>query len=551
MSQLLYDFDYESNRISLIQAVLLLTRYYEKPDDPKDTYYWMSMAVNTAYAIGLNHITVESAAGGKHARLRRRIWWVTYMRDRLIALGLRRPMLIRPEDYSVPMLTQEDFSLEAIPDSVSCIPSGCSVARDVEKQRQLASMCIEKAKLCLCMGDVLEKHYYIANHEQSAANDKTTTLLLPRIPDLTVDEVQSCHNDLVRWQNELPPEANYSLKSSRNPSIDLHRSLLHMIYFTVVSTLHRPRAPCSLAASQKISSDGTELLYVSSGHVRRAAAGLASISRFLDSLGLATRLPVTGVSALLSALIVYLFNIKAVNEAKDRSSILGFSRCMQVMIQLRDLYVAADHGTAILEAACDKLDIKLSFVGTGEAGPLKAEVVTTVQDLVDAGIKLERTKKIETKARMDSLCNDTSASNDVDDINTTEYTFPSTLNMPPELLLRRSNAMPTNQCGSLVDKDMYCDSTESQMKQPLTDHQSKHGSSAVITPITGNELFEPPKGPRIETSGTTVLEEDMNFFFDFNNFDGEGTIVPDGEREGQSDLIQMLEESEIHQNYPK
>jgi hypothetical protein len=51
---LLYDFDYESDRLILIQALLLMIYWYETPDDQKDTWHWMGMAISLAYTIGLH-----------------------------------------------------------------------------------------------------------------------------------------------------------------------------------------------------------------------------------------------------------------------------------------------------------------------------------------------------------------------------------------------------------------------------------------------------------------------------------------------------------------
>jgi HSP20 family molecular chaperone IbpA len=44
-------------------------------------------------------------------KLWKRIWWSCFMRDRLVALGMRRPTRIKAEDYDVPMLREEDFEV--------------------------------------------------------------------------------------------------------------------------------------------------------------------------------------------------------------------------------------------------------------------------------------------------------------------------------------------------------------------------------------------------------------------------------------------------------
>ena len=112
---MLYDFDYESDRVSLVQALLLLTYYYETPDDQKDTWHWMGVATSVAHTIGLHRNPENTNLDPKRAKLWKRIWWSTYMRDRLIALGMRRPTRIKTEDFDVPMLTLDDFEICASP----------------------------------------------------------------------------------------------------------------------------------------------------------------------------------------------------------------------------------------------------------------------------------------------------------------------------------------------------------------------------------------------------------------------------------------------------
>ena len=52
------------------------------------------------------------------------------MRDRLIALGMRRPTRIRIEDYDIPTLNEDDFDIFALPENITIIPIECTLARD-------------------------------------------------------------------------------------------------------------------------------------------------------------------------------------------------------------------------------------------------------------------------------------------------------------------------------------------------------------------------------------------------------------------------------------
>ncbi|KAL6703186.1 hypothetical protein ACN47E_010115 [Coniothyrium glycines] len=392
-TRILYDFDYESDRVSLVQALLLLTYYYETPDDQKDTWHWMGVATSVAHTIGLHRNPDNTNLDSRRVKLWKRIWWSTYMRDRLIALGMRRPTRIKSEDFDVPMLTLDDFEIAPLPENITCIPADCRVARDVDVQRQLAVMCIEKARLCLCISHVLSKQYCVLNNNHGPQNDRTTMMLLPKKLDSENSEVKLCDEKLQRWVAELPEDAKYSDTPSGIAAIDLAKSLLHMVFFTTLSALHRPQVlpnsqggPASTPAKINVES---ELLDVSRRNVRRAASAITSIAQRLDTSGLVKFLPTTGVTVLLPAIIIHLLDIKAPEEETRRSSLRGFCQCMAVMGKLRDLYAAADYSVAFLEAAIRKAGIHVAPTAVQTSPMPKPSPVTTVEDLVDAGRRLD------------------------------------------------------------------------------------------------------------------------------------------------------------------
>ncbi|KAI9713863.1 MAG: hypothetical protein M1820_000593 [Bogoriella megaspora] len=361
-ARLLYDFDYEIDRISLVQGLLLLTYYYETPDDSKDTWHYMGLAISLAHTIGLHRNPERSSMDAKRKKLWRRIWWSLYMRDRLIALGMRRPTRIKSEDFDVPALTIDDFELAALPDQVTCISSACVLARDVEKQRQLAIICIEKTKLCLCISQILSTQYSVLNNNQGILSDdgntRTTMMLLPKKLDSQANEIQMCDEELQKWYKQLPPEAHYKHATvedtnNANKPIIVNRAMLHLVHFCALSALHRPQ----VLPSAPSHTTGADLLEVSRRKVRWAANEITDIAQNLCTLDLVKYLPTTGVTVLLPAIIIHLLDIKAPDEETRRSSLRGFCQCMQVMSKLRDNYAAADYSCAFLEAAIRKAEI--------------------------------------------------------------------------------------------------------------------------------------------------------------------------------------------------
>ncbi|RDW89184.1 hypothetical protein BP6252_01216 [Coleophoma cylindrospora] len=377
-ARVLYDFDYEVDRVSLVQSLLLMTYWYETPDDQKDTWHWMGVAISLAHTIGLHRNPEKSNMEPNKKKLWKRIWWSCFMRDRLVALGMRRPTRVKDEDYDVPMLNEEDFELMSLPDHVTIISRDCTVVRDVEAQRELAQMCIAKAKLCLCISHVLGAQYSVLVKHQGMQGQEGSTrssvMLFPKKLDQT-DEVKQCDVELNDWINELPPACLYSNDIAPGASgapLFVQRSLLHMVYFTTLSALHRPQV---LPAAETIEPDKCrELQDLSRKKVREASREITRISQDLHTLGLEKYLPTTGVTVLLPAIIIHLLDIKSCNDEARQAAMEGFCQCMLVLEKLRDNYSSADFATQFLEAAIRKADIDV-VMGRGQEKFRQAEMV--------------------------------------------------------------------------------------------------------------------------------------------------------------------------------
>jgi hypothetical protein len=343
-----------------------MTFWYETPDDQKDSHHWMGIAVSLSHTIGLHRNPERSNMDLKQRRLWKRIWWATYMRDRLIALGMRRPTRIKNEDFDVPMLTIDDFQFSTLISQTSCIPPSCKIMQDMSIQRDLAVMCIEKAKLCICISHVLSTQYSVLhnNHgmQSNEGTTRTTMMLVARKDDPEKCSVKTCDEELKQWKANIAPEAKYkpstlSELTAGKGTVALHRSLLHMIYLATLSALHRPQVlPSTAAPSRKMAS---EVLDTSRRTVRFAANRLTAVAQNLNEHDLIRCLPTSGITVLLPAIIIHLLDIKAPDEATRRASLQGFCQCMQILNKLRDIYAAADYSTAFLEAAIRKAEITL------------------------------------------------------------------------------------------------------------------------------------------------------------------------------------------------
>ena len=351
--QLLYDFDYESDRITLIQALLLLTYWYETPEDQKDTWHWMGVSLSIAHTIGLHRDLSNSSLSDGQKRLWKRIWWSLFMRDRLIALGMRRPTRVQNAHCNVPMLTPDDFETGAFPAEIIQALGSFTILQNEGHMTQLALMCIEKAKLCRTISHVMSTQYSILGTEGGNSRD-TTIMLVPRPTE--PNDLLACDTELEEWYDNLSPEVQYDSNSSNDEepqTLFVHRALLKMMYLTTLSALHRPQV---LPANPAPSVD-RETMAHSRVKVRDAAVEITDIAHQLQIRDLVRFLPTVGVTVLLPAVIIHLLDIKSSDEELRTASLSRFYQCMQVLTGLREMYASADFATVYLEAAIKKANL--------------------------------------------------------------------------------------------------------------------------------------------------------------------------------------------------
>ncbi|KAI1435942.1 fungal-specific transcription factor domain-containing protein [Xylaria sp. CBS 124048] len=359
-ARLLYDFDYESDRLLLVQGLLLMTYWYETPDDQKDTWHWMGVAISLGHTIGLHRNPANTNMPLKRQKLWKRIWWTCYMRDRLVALGMRRPTRIKTEDFDVPMLSEEDFDLEVLPDHIRAVGSDCELLRDLAMQRELAQMCVAKAKLSLSIGNMLKAQYSVLictkTHPDNMIN--STMMLLPNKQLDNMERIAQCDQALLNWVQSLPESCKYRPLSAldnqnKRRVLAVHRNLLHMVYFTTVSALHRPLfLPSSPRESHQTPSPVQQ--QVSRMRVYNSAAQITRMAAELNTLHLDKFLPTTSVTVILPAIIIHMIEMKNISPAVQAAAYKGFQQCMRVMDRLRGTYTAADYAVAFVLAAMRK-----------------------------------------------------------------------------------------------------------------------------------------------------------------------------------------------------
>lgn len=317
----------------------------------RDIWDWIGLCNIQAQSIGLNRDCSSSASNMDPStqRLRTRIWWCLYSRDRLIAMGLRRPTQVNEGGSDVPMLKLEDFDFEPYHPSVTSL-FACRQLEDISHQKRLASMFVEKTKLCQSLGRVLFAQY-APSQCQFGTTTRTTITLVPR--QASESELAKCSQRLDSWLRSLPRDAQF-IPDSRNTIKEgedvllLHSAMLRMLYHATISALHRPWA---LYYKPDQSKARQELTNTAHAKMRDSALGITNIIQGLSQLNLTRFLPQSGVTVILPAIVAHLMNCNSDNPTIRETSIQNFQKCVQVLQGLKDIYPAADMEVANIEAA--------------------------------------------------------------------------------------------------------------------------------------------------------------------------------------------------------
>ncbi|KAF4610381.1 hypothetical protein G7Y89_g15738 [Cudoniella acicularis] len=149
--KLLYDFDTTTDRLSIVQSLLLMTLYPAAASTTipgtKDNSHYLNLAISLSYSLGL-HRNTPLHQNLRKRKLERRIFWAAFVRDRKLGLQVssrhRSPVRIKREDCDMDMLSLDDFDLSREEND----------EKGSMRERIDAMTCVERAILCWCVDDV-------------------------------------------------------------------------------------------------------------------------------------------------------------------------------------------------------------------------------------------------------------------------------------------------------------------------------------------------------------------------------------------------------------
>ncbi|KAI9824032.1 MAG: Transcriptional activator of fatty acid utilization [Thelocarpon impressellum] len=308
----LYDANYEDDRVTIVQALILMGWYWEGPEDvTKNVFYWSRVATIVAQGSGMHRSVEGSQLSRADKRLWKRIWWTLFTRDRSVAVALGRPVHINTDDSDVEMVSEDDFNDDED-----------GQAGEYAADPLHVQFFLQYVKLCEIMGLVLSQQYSVAakGRRQNAI-------------DLTYSDMA-----LADWLQNCPREVYWERARHH-----FWAALLHSNYYTTLCLLHRAHMPpaTSQGGGLRNGQAADDNAYPSRNIAFQAAGMITAIIENLSRHDQLRYCPAFVVYSLFSALIMHVYQMRSsvpsiVSATQERMQV-----CMTALKDVSKVWLVA------------------------------------------------------------------------------------------------------------------------------------------------------------------------------------------------------------------
>ncbi|KAF5703218.1 cutinase transcription factor 1 alpha [Fusarium mundagurra] len=331
----LYDADYERDRITLVQSMLLMGWYWAGPDDiSKNMFYWSQSAIAVAQNFGLHRSMENSGLPISEQRLRRRVWWTLFTRDRALAVGLGQSVSINLDDCDVDLISDDDFIEHDGNDVDEYPPDPIHV-----------KFFVQYVKLCKLIGLVASKYSKLSGHGQGC------------------NDISSIGTALSKWNHECPVTMRWERSKHHFWS-----GILYLHYFSARCLLHRASSPRNRKTLQD-----TKQSYGSPDGTVRAANMITSIIEALSDRQQLRRCPPFIVHSLFSALVIHLHVSNTLSPSISRLAHRRLGTCLEAIKELAKVWAVGRTVLTMIETISG-LSSQEKPSRSSHCFPLKGEV---------------------------------------------------------------------------------------------------------------------------------------------------------------------------------
>ncbi|KAL4747945.1 fungal-specific transcription factor domain-containing protein [Aspergillus terricola var. indicus] len=314
-AKLLYRLESERCPISIIKGSLLLSLCSSPQIENPVNSLWLSIAVQHLRSMGAHFLRPQEGTTPSFDWLQlKRLWWVCLVRDRLIALGYRRPLQISDENLEAELAV---ISSEEVSNKLSQSEVHPSPVRQA-----LLFVFLAFCRLCIPLTRTLK---LIVTQE---LKDRSSAL----------KEADECAASLEFWlksTNNQLERLDWELRG--NDMIILHYHLVQ-IYFhaAYVQILNFRVMILNIALPEKNNTYRSSLLQTG-GAIQTSVEAIADSLYTLEQQGLVAYLPIAAVMCIVLPFVLHSMRVKLLPASKETpasrkrtESFLQLIRALQV-----------------------------------------------------------------------------------------------------------------------------------------------------------------------------------------------------------------------------
>ncbi|ETS76645.1 hypothetical protein PFICI_12032 [Pestalotiopsis fici W106-1] len=308
----LYDMDFEKNKITLLQSLILMSNRYADTEDRTGPWHWIGVAISLGHTIGLHRNPCLGNSTGPQQSyfeaqmsLWKRLWWSCFHRETWLALSHGRPMRIHPEDCDMPMPAAEDMwaGTSLLPDDIRQKyipgPEDCAAFSQVH---------LINLGLSITLSKLLRAHYRPGKSPS----------------------IQQINTDDAMIQEHAQPCREYCEHS--NPLVQNYASHILIHYEVLMIILYRPYLLKLPSCNGTMNLEDWQALALKKAKL--AADNISTTLNRLTALELINLFDSTIILALKPAMQIYLFLSTSTNTFYQRHAFLQLEFYMLVLREL-------------------------------------------------------------------------------------------------------------------------------------------------------------------------------------------------------------------------
>ncbi|CZR56867.1 uncharacterized protein PAC_06756 [Phialocephala subalpina] len=294
-AKLLFDFGCYADTLSAAQGSLILSQHLSNDGDRRFNTIWIERAFCHGKSSGILHYNTSRVTTRSSKKALKRLLWCSILRDRILALGTRRPLLIVPDYFESDL---EPFTAEDLDDEI-----GHSRVYDAATKRLLVNLFVKQCQLATPLTDVI---MVISPLNESLDPGYMSENNFSK----TVAKIVKCRQLLCQWYDNavisFPTPAG--LKDSHE-SVTLFTNLMYIYYHSAWLALgHRE---VLLFEARSAAWHRAEFLHKKRRQLEESISAITEIVKELVQLNLTiylpfTVVPYTALPLLLLSLDVYL-----------------------------------------------------------------------------------------------------------------------------------------------------------------------------------------------------------------------------------------------------